>query len=119
MTNNYYAVKYKLFAIKDGEHRLALILAGDDIYAVEGDELRLFALDDNIIALTPMEQTAEPVEHGVLGLCASLAGKAVLCVARETAGEILAHITVGYSLCSVHQNFCTIIKLRSAVDSEQ
>ena len=52
-------------AVEDGEHGLALILTGDDIDAVKRSELRLLTLDDNIVALAPVEQTREPREHGL------------------------------------------------------
>ena len=96
-------------AIEDGEYCFALILACYDINAVEGDKLCLFALDDDIVALTPVEQAAEPVEHGILCLGASLTGKAVLGVAGESTGEVFAHVAVGDVLCTVHQHLCSIV----------
>ena len=53
-------------AIEDGKRRMALILTSDDIDAVIGDELDLFALRNNLISLSPMEQTREPLEHALL-----------------------------------------------------
>ena len=42
---------------------------------------------------------------------ASLRGEAVVGVARESAGEVLAHVAVGDLLGGVHQNLRTVVKL--------
>ena len=106
-------------AVENGQRRAALILASDDVDALEGDELRLLSLADEVVALTPVEQFALPLEHGVLGLGAALGGEAVMCVAGKTAGEVLAHIAVGDLLGAVHQHLCAVIELRDTVHRQQ
>ena len=47
-------------AVKDGKRCLALVLACNDIDTIVGDELNLFSLGDDLIALTPVEQAGQP-----------------------------------------------------------
>ena len=103
-------------AVEDGERGMSIVLAGDDIDALPWDELRLAALDDEGIALTPMEESGEPVEHGVLSGCASYSGEAVVGVARESAREVAADIAIGDLLRTVHEHLGAVVELWGAVD---
>ena len=47
-----------LLAVDDGEHRAALVLAGNDIHALPGYELHLCAPGDDVARLAPAQQTA-------------------------------------------------------------
>ena len=71
------------------------------------------------MALTPMEQPAQPVEHGILFGRAALWRERAALVARETAREILADVAVGHGLRAVHEHLRAVIELRNAVDGEQ
>ena len=50
-------------AIEDGERRTTPILTGNDIDAIIRNKLDLLTLGDDLISLSPMEQTTEPLEH--------------------------------------------------------
>ena len=106
-------------AVENGQRRAALILASDDVDAFEGDELCLLSLADEVVALTPVEQFALPLEHGVLGLGAALGGEAVVRVTGETAGEVASYIAVGDLLGAVHQHLCTVVELWDAIHRQQ
>ena len=69
--------------------------------------------------IAPVQQVAQPVVHFVLLLVAALGGEAVVLVARESAREVLAHITVGHSLGAVHEHLGAVVELRNAVHGEQ
>ena len=66
-----------------------------------------------------MEQAAEPREHLLFGLCATLAGEGVMAIARETAREVLTDIAVSHFLRAIHQNLSSIIELGDAIDGKQ
>ena len=91
----------------------------DDIDTLVGNKLRLVATDDGLIALTPLQQSAEPVEHGVLGLRAPLLGEGVMLVTREPSGEVLAHIAISHLLSTIHQYLRTVIQLWNALYRQQ
>ena len=106
-------------AVENGEHDVVVPATGNDIDAVIGDELYLLATDDGLVALTPVEQTAQSAEHGIFGLCTSFFGEGIVGVAWETAREVLTHIAVGTCLRAVHHNLCAIVQLRYALHSQQ
>ena len=76
---NYFGIAFHikfgicLISINNCHYALAVVLASNDIHTLERHELSLLALDDYLVALTPMEQTAKPIEHGVFGICSALA----------------------------------------------
>ena len=109
----------RALTVEDCHHGLAIILASYYVDTIIWYKLSLLALGDNLVALTPMEQAREPVEHLVLGFGATLSGKLIYCITRESAREILAHVAIGNLLSAVHQYLCTIIELRYAIDGEQ
>ena len=108
-----------LLTVEDGQNVLAFVLAGNDVNAVIWDELGLRAVRNDFVALSPMKQTAGPIEHGILGCRASLAGEFVCLIIRETTGEVFADITIGYFLRAIHQDFRTVIELRCSVHRQQ
>ena len=91
---------------------------GDDIDAVHRNELGHLALGNYLVALTPVEQSAQPVEHIVLGWRAALGGKGILVVTGETAREVFTYVAVGDFLGAVHQDLGAVIQLRNALDGE-
>ena len=83
------------------------------------DELRHRALRDDLIALSPMQQTAQPVEHTVLCVRASFGSKGIAGVIPETAREVLSDISVALFLGAVHQDFHAVIELGNTIDGQQ
>ena len=79
--------------------------------------MRTFNYD--VVALAPVQQAAQPCEHGVLGACTAFCREGVVLVAGEAAGEVLAHVAVGNFLGAVHQHFSAVVELRYAVDGKQ
>ena len=77
-----------LLAVDDGEHRAALVLTGNDIHALPGDKLHLCAPGDDVVRLAPVQQTAQPLEHGILLGGAAGSRESVLRIAREAGLEI-------------------------------
>ena len=61
-----------VLAVDNRHHILTLILAGNYVNTLLRTELGLLALGNHFIALTPVQQVAEPVEHLVFCLCSSL-----------------------------------------------
>ena len=108
-----------VLAVDNRHHILTLILAGNYVNTLLRTELSLLALGNHFIALTPVQQVAEPVEHLVLCLSSALCRKGIVLVTSPTAREVLAHIAIGHTLGTVHQHLCTIIELRSAVDGKK
>ena len=47
-------------AVENGKHGASLMLTGDDVDSVVGDELRHGAPDDDVVPLPPMEQSRQP-----------------------------------------------------------
>ena len=108
-----------VLAVDNRHHILTLILAGYYVNTLLRTELGLLALGNHFIALTPVQQVAEPVEHLVLCLSSALCRKGIVLVTSPTAREVLAYIAIGYTLGTVHQHLCTIIELRSAIDGQK
>lgn len=88
-------------AIEDGQYGLSRVLPRDDIDAAMRDELRHTAFGDNLIALSPMQQTAQPAEHAVFCSSAPFSGESIATVVPESAGEVLAHVAVALFFGSV------------------
>ena len=95
------------------------MVSADDVDALIGNELRLRALDDYIVVLAPVQQTAGPREHTLLSLCATFLREGIMIVARESAREVLANVAVRHLLCAIHQHLCTIVELWDAVHRQQ
>ena len=108
-----------VLAVDHRHHILTLILAGNYVNTLLRTELGLLALGNHFIALAPVQQVAEPVEHLVFCLCSTLCSKGIVLITSPTAREVLAYIAIGYTLGTVHQHLCTIIELRSAVDGKK
>lgn len=47
-------------AVEDSENGLSFVLTGDDIDTIVGDKLCLRTFRDNLVALTPVQQSARP-----------------------------------------------------------
>lgn len=105
--------------VEDGECRTSLVLTGDDIDAVIGNKLRLSAFDDDLVALSPMQESACPLEHLLFSVGTSVLRKGVMGVIGESTREVLTDITVRHFFRTVHQNLRTIIDLGYAVDGQQ
>ena len=84
-----------------------------------GNEVDLFAADYGLVVLSPVKQLARPVEEGVLGWRTPLASEFIDAVARESAGEVAPHITVGYFFSSVHENLGAIVELWRTIHCKQ
>ena len=108
-----------LSSVEYSHGRLASVLACNDVDTLPGDELSLRSGSDHLVALAPVEQSGEPVEHCVLLSRASLACEGIVAVALEASGEVLAHVAVGLLLGAVHQYFGAVVELRGAVHGEQ
>ena len=108
-----------VLAIDNRHHILTLILAGNYVNTLLRTELGLLALGNHLIALTPVQQVAEPVEHLVFCLRSSFGSKGIVLITSPTAREVLAYIAIGHALGTIHQHLCTIIELRSAIDGKK
>ena len=110
---------YVWCAVEDSHNGLALILASDNINATMGDELRHSAFRDDLIALPPMQQPAQPAEHAVLCIRAPIGSKGIAVVVPEATREVLPDISVTLRLSAVQQDFHTVIKLGYTIDGQQ
>ena len=105
--------------IEDSESCTSFVLTGNDVNAVIRNKLRLLALRDDLVALSPMQKSTCPLEHLLFSFGTSLFRKGVMRIIRESARDVFTDITVRHFFRTVHQNFRTIIELRNAIDSQQ
>lgn len=106
-------------SVEDDKNRSSSVLSGNNINASIRYKLRHCAFADDLITLSPVQQTAEPTEHAVLRICAPFSCKSISAVIPEAAREILPHIAVALCFRAIQQDFHTIIKLRNAIDGQQ